>query len=1181
MDHKYTKICHISDLHIFSPTIENIYHAFDVLIKSIDKKTILVITGDIFEFKTHASDNDIKCFRHLCQQIYDHKVHCVMIPGNHDYNDNKASWINDSSSTTHPDLVTLLLDSKYSNYIKCYPDSGVYNHNNIDFYVFSPIDNKIPDMKSSNNYKVALIHEPVYGAEFYNGIKIDDARFKVKDLKKFDIACLGDIHKPQFLADNVGYSGSFVQKNLGEDLNHGYIMWNLKQKKGKFIPIQLKQFKLKLAIKNNESPDLQLSDGAFIDAMRYFAVEYEDCTPEFICEFEQSIKEAGQQIDKVSYRTKKVKDFNINPTKIFEEYVQQVFSSNAKELIELHKKYLHEDTRCFNKWELKWLKWENLFTYGKSNHIEFDKLDNLVFIIGKNKIGKSFIIDILIWLLYNVQLRGQQKYMLNTETVDKYGWGACCFKVGKHEYIIERVINDKRNYLIKLTKDGEVVTGKDVRETYSIMQGLIGNHHDFTTISVALQNRVSFVDLVPRDRANFICKFLGLDVLSDIEKIVKEKLRKFKTVLKVTAVDAIEKPSDDIVSSIEEDKQSLDTLTRKYKQILAEKEQQLKQCQTVKTLTNDDKQLIAKYKDKLNEVDLTEENYLSCVAIAQTKTTELEKLTWKIKKCNQALEKARSDILKYDNYKVVSVEETIPDLNALRLEITHVEPVEGDLNLEELEQRRNVLLAEDIGRVLLKVPSSGKFIELNKTKEQCENKIKALNEKINALKLHIVPVKSITRNVKFSSSCTNCVHNKKVLGFDQLEINKKCEDRIDQITEILCKWKNMLVQLELNEKILYNEKVNELLKCEQSIVYIRNRAKLDELARWEKLEKQVLFNTLSTNIDSLLTKIESMEDKEHCLEKDLVDVTEKIRIHDVLTRWTLHRKNKKVNKKIKDLAEQLDFIEQQISQLTKKVTDETVQYKTNLAAYETYIKNEALLTERRKTYELYRSYACCLDQKKGVPAKILKEIRGKLVDECNDFLDKVTDFNISMEFNDAGYDISTTGRAKPIPAAMASGFQKFIIDLSIRVAVSKVCSIPLPNILIVDEGFGCSDTENLTVLRDTLPNLAKHYDFVLIISHVETLKSTAKHSIVVNVDKKISSVQYGIVDYNTKLIEKKEKVEKSGKELSKMVKTLDKNIVQYEEYWTCKVCLGKYKHRKNAIKKHIESNKHRSMMKSS
>ena len=52
------------------------------------------------------------------------------------------------------------------------------------------------------------------------------------------------------------------------------------------------------------------------------------------------------------------------------------------------------------KWKLNYLCWNNLYCYGKHNYINFNNLNGLSVIIGKNKTGKSSIIDILIFALF-------------------------------------------------------------------------------------------------------------------------------------------------------------------------------------------------------------------------------------------------------------------------------------------------------------------------------------------------------------------------------------------------------------------------------------------------------------------------------------------------------------------------------------------------------------------------------------------------------------------------------------------------------------------------------------------------------------------------------------------------------------------------------------------------------------
>jgi DNA repair exonuclease SbcCD nuclease subunit len=87
-----------------------------------------------------------------------------------------------------------------------------------------------------------LYHGRVNGAILFNGLEIiEDSNKTVtpSTFSAYDITCLGDIHKHQFLTPNIAYAGSLIQQNLGEDVNnHGLIKWDIASRKGIFIPIQ-------------------------------------------------------------------------------------------------------------------------------------------------------------------------------------------------------------------------------------------------------------------------------------------------------------------------------------------------------------------------------------------------------------------------------------------------------------------------------------------------------------------------------------------------------------------------------------------------------------------------------------------------------------------------------------------------------------------------------------------------------------------------------------------------------------------------------------------------------------------------------------------------------------------------------------------------------------------------------
>lgn len=83
----------------------------------------------------------------------------------------------------------------------------------LQFYIFSPIDKKIPPLLDDDEkIKIAIIHESIEGSTYYNQINNSSSshRLKLCDLQAFDLVLLGDIHKPQFLTPKIAYSGSFV-----------------------------------------------------------------------------------------------------------------------------------------------------------------------------------------------------------------------------------------------------------------------------------------------------------------------------------------------------------------------------------------------------------------------------------------------------------------------------------------------------------------------------------------------------------------------------------------------------------------------------------------------------------------------------------------------------------------------------------------------------------------------------------------------------------------------------------------------------------------------------------------------------------------------------------------------------------------------------------------------------------
>jgi hypothetical protein len=73
-----------------------------------------------------------------------------------------------------------------------------------------------------------------------SGWELDEAHIKVDFFNDHDLALLGDIHKTQYLGYRetasgekkpwIAYSGCPIQQNYAEELDHGYLLWDIKGK---------------------------------------------------------------------------------------------------------------------------------------------------------------------------------------------------------------------------------------------------------------------------------------------------------------------------------------------------------------------------------------------------------------------------------------------------------------------------------------------------------------------------------------------------------------------------------------------------------------------------------------------------------------------------------------------------------------------------------------------------------------------------------------------------------------------------------------------------------------------------------------------------------------------------------------------------------------------------------------
>jgi exonuclease SbcC len=169
------------------------------------------------------------------------------------------------------------------------------------------------------------------------------------------------------------------------------------------------------------------------------------------------------------------------------------------------------------------------------------------------------------------------------------------------------------------------------------------------------------------------------------------------------------------------------------------------------------------------------------------------------------------------------------------------------------------------------------------------------------------------------------------------------------------------------------------------------------------------------------------------------------------------------------------------------------------------IEEAGTLEEKYKAYEYYLTSI----KRNGIPYELISNALPYLEEEVNSILSQMVEFNIKFETD--GKNINTIidyGTAGNWSLNLTSGMEKFISSLAIRVSLISLTNLPRPNFIAIDEGFGNLDPENINSMNTLFNYLKNYFDFILIISHIDTMKDTTEDLIEIN---KIGD--YSLVNY--------------------------------------------------------------------
>lgn len=280
--------------------------------------------------------------------------------------------------------------------------------------------------------------------------------------------------------------------------------------------------------------------------------------------------------------------------------------------------------------------------------------------------------------------------------------------------------------------------------------------------------------------------------------------------------------------------------------------------------------------------------------------------------------------------------------------------------------------------------------------------------------------------------------------------------------------------------------------------YVANRIQ-ENLKKWEQLDREEF---------DLTTKLESSRKHRDYIKGEIRGLKKSIKSSTSELSSLQKRVNILEGKEYQKKQEQLDRIRQKIGELDKTRHENLVSLggkRERLSGLLLEQEETRSLIEKLKIYDSIQDAF----SKTGIPAMVLSSQLPAINAELNKILESVVDFKITLETDVSSnvMDVYIEDVHSRRIIELASGMEKTIASMALRVALINLSSLPKPDILIIDEGFGALDDENIQSCMEMLTFLRSYFKTILIISHVPQIKEVADRIIEIKHDGVESNVQ--------------------------------------------------------------------------
>jgi DNA repair exonuclease SbcCD ATPase subunit len=435
----------------------------------------------------------------------------------------------------------------------------------------------------------------------------------------------------------------------------------------------------------------------------------------------------------------------------------------------------------------------------------------------------------------------------------------------------------------------------------------------------------------------------------------------------------------------------------------------------------------------------------------QTLNTQIEESQKELTNVEDAITKGktyRDDMLKK---KHSNIDQEISRLNPTQ--------VQEEINTIDFEKKGYISKINE-----LKVVEPSEFYHEDKHDEVKEQYNEAYKE-IVQIDTEISSINKLKSEVEGGIKCAHCgielmnaaITNSKIAELDGLIVQKTTKTTL--MTELSVKEQSFVQLKKEFDEYEKNKLVKEKYEISVESCDLKISSLKDKLKRWEEIQDKISENQ---KIEGQLIKAD-------------------LRLEE------LEREKTKINSLISGNKVSISSLEEKIENNKKMIVK---------------IKEEE---EKEKIYKIYLEAF----GKNGVSKIIMKTMMPLINSELQRLMEDSCYFKLEIRINDKNeVEFMMIDNSTGIEKLMTSGsgYEKTIASLALRSVLTKICTLPKPNLVVMDEVFGKISNENLEMVSEFFIKIKDYFEKVFVISHNPLINNWSDNIVKIKKENNISKV---------------------------------------------------------------------------